>query len=193
MDHAEQIEKTNLELWGIYNLQRSSRHNLLYYGARAAWYTSWNLGFQLVASVLSLSAVASFLTIGQDVKGKWISGAIGAISAVCAAVPSVFAYSDQIKKFERLHFCYSQLFHLAKLLALDVRRTGLLTQEQLGSAKVLQDLYSRLGEMDEPNVKSKLSKKYEEEVRGSIPAESLWYAGKDAAGQEDSTPTAAIT
>ena len=48
----------------------------------------------------------------------------------------------------------------------------------------MHDLYSRLGGLDETDVKSKLSKKLEDDVRAEFPQHRLWYAGKDAAAQE---------
>jgi len=187
----DHIEKTNLELWGLYNLQRSSRHNVLYYGYRASWYIKWNSALQLVASVLSLSAVAGFLTIGSNgyAWGKWISGAVGAVSAICAAIPTVFEYAGQIKKFERLHFAYCEIYHLTQLLVLDIRRTTTLTVEQLGAAKLLNELYSRLGQMDETDVKSALSRQFEEQVRKEFPPERLWYTGTHVVPETAPTTT----
>jgi len=185
---ADTVEKTNLELWGLYNLQRGSRHNILYYGFRAAFYSRWNNVFQLIASLLSLSAVAGFLTIGSDghVLGKVIAGAVGAISAICAVIPTVFDYAGQIKKFERLHFAYCEIYHVTGLLLLDIRRGGVLTPEQLGTAKTVNELYSRLGQMDETDVKSKTSRRFEEQVRKEFPAERLWYTGTDVQAEHAS-------
>ena len=106
-------------------------------------------------------------------------------------IPTVFDYAGQIKKFERLHFAYSEIYHLTQLLVLDIRRTGTLTLEQLGTAKTLNELYSRLGQMDETDVKSGASKKFEEQVRKEFPNERLWYTGADA--PKEHAPAATTT
>jgi hypothetical protein len=192
MSNAERVHATNLELWGIYELQRSATLNMLYYGARAEKFSSWDKWLAVAAAVGSLGTVGGFLNFGGSTWGKFISGFLGAISAIAAALPPVLGFPEKIKSLERLHFSYCELFQIAKNLALDVRRTGLLTQEQLGGAKVLHDLYSRLGQMDEAE-KSKLKAKCEAEVRNRFPEGSLWYATDDGTGQETVTATTPAT
>ena len=81
---------------------------------------------------------------------------------------------------------------MSKNLALDIRRTKRLTDEQVGGAKVLHDLYSRLGQMDEIE-ESNLKAKCEAKVRSRFPDKSLWYATDDASGEESAAPASPVT
>jgi hypothetical protein len=173
---ADAREATNLELWGLYNVQRTSYLNLLYYGARAAFWAKWSVWLQGVAAVGSLGAVTGFLTVGGNGWGKWLSALIGAISAVCAALPAIIGHAEKINKFEKLHFVYSELFELTTRTVMDIRRSGLLTQQQAGAALLLNDLLSRLGQMDDTDLKEPLRRKYESMVRERFPKDHLWYA-----------------
>jgi hypothetical protein len=149
--------------------------NYKYYGARAAKFERWNLRCQLIASIGSLGAVGGFLALGATGWGKWVSAGVGLISAIAAALPRALDFVNKIKKFEGLHFSYSQLFHLTKALSLDIKRSRFVTDEQMGASKIISDIYSRLGQLDETDPKSKLLKRFEQEVRTAIPPETLWY------------------
>jgi hypothetical protein len=175
LEKATDIRPTRVELRSLYDIQRTATLNIKYYGARAAKFERWNLLCQVVASIGSLSAVGGFLALGGTELGKWLAGIVGLLSAVSAALPPTLEFSNKINRFERLHFSYCQLLHLAKALALDIRRSALVTQQQVGASKEINDLYSRLGQLDETDPKSKLIKKFEQEVRIAFPQESLWY------------------
>ena len=150
---------------------------------------------QIGASIGSLGAVTGFIAAGTELaKGhelywKLGAGLIGVVSAVCAALPPIIGHADRINRFERLHFAYCELFHLAKLVTMDVRREGIITSEQRGAAKLLEDLYSRLGQQDDPDHKDKLRDRYEKVVREKYPEESLWYASEDG---NQATPAGAL-
>lgn len=188
----EQRKATNLELEGLYKIQQSSYLNLLYYGARASTWAAWNLWLQVVAAVGSLGAVTGFLTVGGTEKGKWISAFVGAASAVCAALPAIMGHAEKVNKFEKLHFAYCELYQLVMRSAMDVRRAGSITAEQIGAVKLLGDLYSRLGQMDDPDRKDKLAAKYELIVRKKFPNSGLWYAIEDGKTGPPET-TASVT
>ena len=80
----------------------------------------------------------------------------------------------EIAKMEHLHSGYKELFHQVELLLHDIRRSGLITPEQLGSSRTLQQLYSRMGPKDEPDPDRKLIGKLQSEVNQALPPESLW-------------------
>lgn len=186
---VEERKATNLELWGLYNVQRSAYMNLLYYGRRAATWARWNLWLQVLASVGSLGAVTGFLTVGGFDKGKWGSAFIGAASAVCAALPAIMGHAEKVNKFEKLHFAYSELYQLVMRAVLDIRRSGQITDEQIGSAKLLNDLYSRLGHQDDTDRKDKVARDCEQKVRDKFPDGSLWYATENGKRKEPEPAT----
>lgn len=181
---TDQIESTNIELWGLYNVLRSAYLNVLYYGTRAALWSRWNLWLQIGASLGSLGAVSGFiaagteLAVGHEIYWKIGSALIGVISAICAALPAVVGHAEKINRFERLHFAYCELFQLTQRLSMDIRREGIITQEQTGAAKLLGDLYSRLGQLDDSDYKDELKDKCEKKVRDKYPTDSLWYASE---------------
>jgi hypothetical protein len=188
---VEERKATNLELWGLYRTQRSAYLNVLYYGKRAATWAKWNLWLQIGASIGSLGAVTGFLaTQGNDL-GKWISAFVGAASAVCAALPAIMGHAEKVNKFEKLHFAYCELYQLTMRSALDIRRSGLVTEEQIGAAKLLNDLYSRLGQQDDPDRKDRLAQECEQKVRDKFPEGSLWYATENGKGKGPDSETAA--
>lgn len=181
MVREDQAEQTNVELWGIYNVLRNSYLNVLYYERMASRWSNWNLWLQIGASFGSLGAVGTFVAVGtglfQQQADYWKLAAaiIGVLSALCGAVPAVAGITDKAKRFERLYFAYSELFQIAQRTVMDVRREGVMTPELVGSAKMLHDLCSRLGQLDEPGVDDKLKAKCEGEVRTKY-AQGLWYA-----------------
>jgi hypothetical protein len=187
---ADSQESLNLELWGLYNIQRSSYLNLLYYGARAATWAKWNLFLQVGAAVGSLGAVTGFLTVGDTDLGKWISAFVGAASATCAALPAIMGHAEKVNKFEKLHFAYCELFELTKRTVMDIRRFGGLTDEQIGATKLLNDIGSRLGHLDDPDRKDALILDCERKVRDRFPEDLLWYAdGHEHAAQTGTANT----
>lgn len=185
----DRIEATNLELWALYDIRATAYLNLLYYGARAAQWAFWNLWLQVGAAVGSLGAVTGFLTLGADPRWKWISAFIGAASAVCAALPAIMGHAEKVNKFEKLHFAYCEIFELVKRTVLDIRRAGLITPEQAGAAKLLNDLCSRLGKLDDTDQKEKLRDKFQAMVLDRFPSESLWYANVHAGTEQADSPT----
>ena len=193
MPKQEHTEATNLELWGLYNIERSAYLNVLYYGTRASSWAFWNLLLQVFAAVGSLGAVTGFLAAGTDPMWKWISAGVGAASAVCAALPAIMGHADKVNRFEKLHFSYCELFELAKRMAMDIRRSGIITDEQTGTAKILTDLCSRLGQMEDPEFKRELRDSCEIMVRNRFPNGDLWYAGQHEAAEQAGSPTAEKT
>jgi hypothetical protein len=189
---SDAVEATNLELWGLYNIQRSAYLNLLYYGARATIWARWNLWLQVGASVGALGAVTGFLTVGSDPLWKWVSALVGAASAVSAAIPSIMGHAEKVNKFEKLHFAWCEVFELAKRAAMDIRRAALITPEQYGETKLLNDICSRLGHIEDPDRKDTLAESCEARVRERFPDESFWYAGgnAEAGAAQTSTPAA---
>lgn len=181
----DQIEATNVDLWGLYNVLRSSYLNILYYGRRASVSSSWNFWLQLGAAIGSLGSVTGFLASQTSIAGQhelaWriLSALVGACSGISAALPALMGLSDKINKLERLHFAYCEVFHLAQRTAMDVRREGFVTEELRGAIKLLCDLYSRLGQMDDPDFNKELRDKYEIQVKDKYPDGSLWYASAD--------------
>jgi hypothetical protein len=97
--------------------------------------------------------------------------------------------TEKINKLERLHFAYCELQHLTQLTLTDIRRDGLATPVQIGGAKVLLDLYSRLGQQDEPGPKTPLRDTCEAEVRKRYPSTSFWYPTEDG-NEAAESPTA---
>jgi hypothetical protein len=186
----DRVEATDLELWGLYDIRATAYLNLLYYGSRAARWSFWNLLLQVIASIGSLGAVTVFLTLGTDPFWKWASASFGVFSAVCAVLPAIMGHAEKVNKFEKLHFAYCELFELVKRMVMDVRRAGLITDEQLGAAKLLNDLRSRLGRLEDTGHKDRLREKCEEAVLERFPVSSLWYAGTHADSQR-AEPTAA--
>ena len=160
-----QIDATNLELWGLYDIRATAYLNLLYYGARASTWSSWNLWLQVGAAVGSLGAVTGFLALGSDPLWRWIAAGVGAASAACAALPAIMGHAEKVNRFEKMHFAYCELFELTKRTIMDVRRSGILTEEQLGEAKILNDIRSRLGQIDDPGLKGALRDRCEAKVR----------------------------
>jgi hypothetical protein len=187
----EQRKATNVELEGLYKIQQSSYLNVLYYGKRATIWAAWNLWLQVGAAIGSLGAVTGFITVGGTDRGKWISAGVGALSAICAALPAIMGHAENVNRFEKLHFAYSELFQLVMRATMDIRRSGVVTEEQIGSAKLLGDLYSRLGQIDDPDRKDKLARKYENIVRAKFPRSNLWYAVDDGKrGEQEAIPAA---
>lgn len=145
---------------------------------------------QVIASVGSLGAVTGFLAAGADPFWKWIAAGVGAASAVCAALPAIMGHADKVNRFEKLHFAYCELLELAKRTAMDIRRSGLLTDEQAGAAKILNDLSSRLGRMDDPDFREALRNKCEAKVRDRFPQSALWYAVQHENAEQADSPAA---
>jgi hypothetical protein len=188
---ADAQEKTNLELWGLYNIQKSAYLNVLYYGARATTWAGWNMRLHITASALSLAAVTGLMTLDAHPFWKWTAAIAGAIAGICAALVAIMGHAEKISRFEKLHFAYYELFKLAELAAMDIRRSGLLTEEQLGAAKTLNEIYSRLGQMDDPDFKEALRNKCQLMVKDRFPKDQSWYAGshEDTPSQAGTTAT----
>src|ERR1700722_11585570 len=110
MARTNQIESTNVELWGLYNVLRSSYLNVLYYGSRSVTWSQWNLWLQIGAALGSLGAVSGFMTAGSDLakghEGYWKFGSavVGVISALSAVLPAIMGHAEKINRCERLHF-----------------------------------------------------------------------------------------
>ena len=79
MARIDQIDQTNVELWGIYNVLRSCYLNVLYYGKKASMWSRLNFWLQIGASLGSLSAISAFIAVGaglaQKYAGYWQLGA----------------------------------------------------------------------------------------------------------------------
>lgn len=185
MPRSDRVEATNIELWGLYNIERNSYLNMLYYGDRATFWSNWNTYLQLGAALGSLGAVGGLLALGSSGPAgqlewgwKLAAALVGLASGVCGTLPTILGLSDKINRFQRLHFAYCQLFHLAKQGSMDIRREGYVTVEQVGMGKTLSDIYSRFGQSDAPDLKDKLRDKYELETREKYPPDSLWYASE---------------
>ena len=114
---------------------------------------------------------------------------VGALSAISAAIPAVMGHSERVNRFEKLHFSYCELFELTKRTIAEIRRSGLISEEQIGAAKLLGDLCSRFGKMDDPDHKDKIRDDCERIVRERFPVTSLWYASEDVNAGQTTIPT----
>jgi hypothetical protein len=183
-------ESTDLELYSLYNTRAKAYLNVLYYGSRAATWASWNLWLQIGASVGSLAAVTGFLALGTDPVWKWTAAGVALMSAISAALPPIMGHADKVNRFEKLHFAYCELLALTERTIMDIRRSDVATGEQIGAARMLSDLSSRLGQQDAPDLKDKLRDHCEMAVRKRFPASEWWYHKQRAA---EGKPTSAAT
>jgi hypothetical protein len=199
MARADRIEASCIELKGLYDLLRHAYLNVLYYGRRAASCSRLNFWLQLGAAIGSLGAVTGFLTSQTSVAGEYelgwriASAVVGTLSGICAALPPLMGLTEKINKLERLHFAYCELQHLTQLAIADIRREGLITAEQIGGAKLLLDLHSRLGQQDEPGPQSELRDKCEKDVRDRYPSGSFWYPTVNGNEAADSSTAKTVT
>jgi hypothetical protein len=73
-----------------------------------------------------------------------------------------------------LHRAHEQLFTQIEAVISQVRRSGDITSEQLGSSKAVHDTFERLQALDEPHPDTALVKRLDQQVRSAFPPDYIW-------------------
>jgi hypothetical protein len=166
-------DKTYDELTRLFNLYRLSELNRRYYGRRAEHFERLQTGSLVLAAVLSAAALGILLGIG-DPRTRFWAAALAGLSAVVTTAVQYLKWDDKARRFYFLHHSYGHLFAEIEVVLAEVRRSGEITEQQLGAAKTLHDAFGRVEVLDETYPDRKLIDKLDAEVRAAIPDDYIW-------------------
>lgn len=109
-------------VWLVYDLQRTSRLNELYYGGKLKSLELKNFWMEIfVASTSSSSAVASF-AFWKSGAGEPYWQALLVITAVIATLKPFLNYAKKIRKYDELLSFYRLVSHDLRELCSDIRQ-----------------------------------------------------------------------
>ena len=166
-------DKTYDELTRMFNLYRLSELNKRYYGQRAEFFERLQTGALVIAAVLS--AVALGILLGIDNPNvRFVAAGLAGLSAVVTTAVQYLKWDDKARRFYFLHHSYGHLFAEIEVVLAEVRRSGEITDQQLGSAKTLHDAFGRIEVLDETHPDRELIDKLDAEVRAAIPDDYIW-------------------
>lgn len=166
-------DKTYDELTRLFDLYRLAELNRRYYGLRGAFFERLQSGFLVAAAVLSAFALGLLLATPGETT-NYIAAALAGFSAVLTTVTQYFKWDEQARRFYFLHHSYGHLFSQSEALMTDIRRTGEVTERQIGASNFLHDSFGRIEVLDEPEPNRKLIDKLEAEVNTAFPNDYIW-------------------
>ncbi len=153
----------------LHRAHRSVDLNVRYYGARASSAKDWNRSARIVAAVGSSAAIVGLFA--------GFSAAVlilAAVTALATILAPLFLWDQQALRFEKLHFCYSDLLQDFTSHIRSITLAGTVTPEHQAVSWVLLERRSRLGAHDETKPDRPLIDQFTGEVKKAIPISSLW-------------------
>jgi hypothetical protein len=165
--------QTHEELTRLFNLYRLAELNRRYYGRRAQLFEKRQTRTLVSAAVLSAIALGILLGI-DDPRVRFWAAALAGISAVITTAVQYLKWDENARRFYFLHHSYGHLFAEIEGVLAEVRRTGEITDQQLGASKALHDAFGRIEVLDEPSPDRELIRQFEAEVNQAFPEDYIW-------------------
>jgi len=167
------IERTDAELNRLFNLYRLANLNVRYYGCRAEMYEGLQRWTQVAIALLSAAALAILLA-SNTANTRLIGAILAGIAAVVSALVPFLGWAEKGRELRNLNFSYGQVFSQIEFVIAEIRRSGELTDEHVGLARMVHEAYMRLDAVDELEPDEKLIQQLEEKVRQAFPSDYIW-------------------
>ena len=186
MNGAYRYSPQQAELIRIYDVYRTVRLNVHYYGRRVTRLTRWHLGFQIAAAV-GTSATLGMILWASDHR-VWLIVSAGA--AIAATVAPLFGLAAKISQRERLHLAYNVLSQSFEHLVHEIKSRQEFLEEHRSAAAILSRQYEALASFDEPDPSRRLIEKCTSFVSRELPPGTFWLPRqRRPRGGAGATPT----
>lgn len=170
----EQVEaKYEGELKRLFHLYRLANLNTRYYGRRAEKFELQKKWVDIVVAILSTAALTVVLAI-EHPWGKIIAAILSGIAAIVSGVTPFLGITEKIRDLRGLRFAYAQLFGQIEFVITEIRRTGHVTDEQIGLSRMVHEGYTRIEALDEMEPDKALIDEEDTKVRAAFPDNYLW-------------------
>jgi hypothetical protein len=149
--------------------------NARYYGCRAEKF-EWRNKVSLIATA-ALSMLALSLILAADPRNTVARGwaaAFAGIAAFISGVTPFFGWTERVRDLRNLHFAYSHLFGQAEFAITENRRSGSISPEHIGLARMVHEGYMRVETLDELEPDQALIDREKEKVEKAFPNDYLW-------------------
>ncbi len=159
---AEQSEVVRL-----HDLYRRCFLDQKYYAYQLQRYKRWDWGSNLIAAASTILSITG-------VTGQPWSLTLGIISALILVIRPLFKPAENIERYSRLHYGFTDLFYQIESLLADVRRHQAVTDKHRREAEAIIERFKNLAIQEDPSADLEGVAQFQSEVERAIPETSLW-------------------
>ena len=164
----------NHPVWDVYDLYRTARLNVKYYGYRLSRMQRINITMQIIIAVSASSTVGTAWLLNEGI-GEVVWKFLGLVAAILAVSAPLINLAEHIRKYDEALVGWRGLHHDLQKITL------LITQKQaydLQCSNEFQLVIDRKGSLDrgapEKQEDTTLKKRFEEEVNRELPVDPFY-------------------
>ncbi len=173
---SEQAEVLRLQ-----DLYRRALLDQKYYAHRLSRYKFWDGAANIVAAIATLLSVAGFNFLTSH--KMELSTFVGLLSGLILVVRPLCRPSENIERYSRLHYGYTELFFQIENLLAKIRHNEGVREDNRNEMQDIIERYKNLAVQEDPSANKKKVESLQAEVETAIPVESLWLPASDEHGQ----------
>ena len=161
----------NHAVWDVYDLYRTARLNVKYYGCRVSALDRQNFWVEIVLAATASGSAIAGLAFWNTGPGKSVWQVLIVVSAVLAVAKPLLKYTERIQRLEELIADYRVVEHDLKKIEVAVRQRRSYDQKLherfIVVMERMNDLVQKKGEY---NVNEELRARCEKEVARELPS-----------------------
>jgi hypothetical protein len=144
-----------------------------YYARLLARYKRWDRLTNITTALVTSTAVGG-LTLLKSGWGAIAFSVVGSISALILVVKPFFKPAENIERYSKLHYGFTDMFYQVESLLADIRTADGMTAEHRDQAKILFEAHKSLALQEDAAINQKRVSEIENEVDRAIPGITLW-------------------
>lgn len=145
-----------------------------YYALQLARYKRWDRIANIVTALATSSAIAGLTFIKQGDLGAIAFSVLGAASSLILVVKPFFKPAENIERYSKLHYGFTELFFQIEDLLASVRNADGMTIEHRAQAGKVYEQYKNLALQEDASINWKRVGRLVDEVDQAIPGGALW-------------------
>jgi hypothetical protein len=163
---------TQAEMVRFYGLYRCSLMNRTYHSRKVKRARTWSSLAETIAALAASSAVGSLAIWKTSVGGLFLTGLL-LTSAIASVARSAFRLSENLDRYSRLAYAWSEMSLDMERVIAAVRRQGTMTDVLRSQVDYLSQRFQRI-EMSDNTEDRDAMLRIQDEVDISVPPDRLW-------------------
>lgn len=150
--------RENHPVWAVYDMLRTTRLNIMYYGRRLQFFERWNLSMELILAFFAPTSAIAGLWFWNTANGKQIWLFCGILSAFVSTIKPIAGFSKRIKVYEGVLSGYRLQEHDLKALKHSIEQ-----RQKFDSSH--QSDFKRIFDREKPLISQNIESVPDERVR----------------------------
>ena len=170
---ASEYTAKQAEVLRLNDLLRRCMLDQRYYALQLARYKRWDRVASIFTALATSSAVAG-LTIVKQGNGAIVLSALGAIASLILVVKPFFKPTENIERYSKLHYGFTELFLSVENLLAAIRNADGMMDGHRAQAVTIYEQHKGLALQEDASINWRRVGKLIGEVDQAIPGEKLW-------------------